>query len=64
MTKWAIHRHQNPEGYVFDPRYPVIVRAELVEEQLFLSALPTEERCFDKLSTNGLGTIPIYRTPL
>jgi len=23
-----------------------------------------EERCFDKLSTNGLEVIPIYRTPL
>jgi hypothetical protein len=35
MTKWAIQSHQNPEGHVFDPRHPVIVRSELVEAPFF-----------------------------
>jgi hypothetical protein len=40
------------------------VRAELVEGQLFLSALPTEERCFDKLRTNDDGVSRIKHMPL
>ena len=37
------------------------VRPELVEGPFFLSASVKEERCFDKLSTNGIKVIPIYR---